>query len=318
MQKEQDIRAQRLAFDKHKFLWESEHNSVTPLPDYIPPVSCLSHNRANSYSTLASLTKKTEGQILLESNAKEENKAKQLPIQVSPDKNIPGNKSEQLKFYQNELKELEIQWKNDQNNPNSDLSRLELRIDQIKNRIAALRGEIAISESTKATRIINSMVVSIKREAIRDDQPKKKHSVQENNGKFTPKLPMKSNFMLPIKPKALDIKASDNNSETKNRRLYYSDALKPRGNDNEELTKVGFEKQKEFLFDLEKELTQKEAVLQQALMKFPGAKEIIDNATLTLNKLNNEKKIFEREKEEFENEKKEWIKNKEKYLNNKN
>ena len=53
-------------------------------------------------------------------------------------------------------------------------------------------------------------------------------------------------------------------------------------------------------------------------MKFPGAKEIIDNATLTLNKLNNEKKIFEREKEEFENEKKEWIKNKEKYLNNKN
>ena len=315
-QKEKDIRAQRLAFDKHRYLWETEHHSEAPVPVTNPPVQYLSHGRANSFSTFASLSpsyKKTE---TFSSNLKEENKS-----QSTTEKTIEY-KTEQLKQCQIELKDLEAQLLNGQDNPNVDVFRSDLKIDQLRNKIATLRGEIAMSESTKASRLISSMVVTMKRESVREDRVLMNQFADEVNSKLgclTPRLPAKSNFNIPIKPKPLEAKTFDNNSGSVNKRLLFTENPTNKINTNtrgekEELSKNTYDRKKKKLFELEKELAQKEAFLQQTWMRIPGAKELIENVSLTLNKLNSEKAILERERDEFENEKIEWIKSKEKVV----
>lgn len=306
-QKEKELRQQRLTFDRHKLLWNQDHG----ISDPYTPVSKVSsestptpiaHNRASSFSDTSSLFhNKHKAAELLPYNPKE------LPMKVEVIQKFE-NKEEQLKFFQLELKKLESEIKN--KSDIEGISRLEMNIDQLKNRIATLRGELAISESLKATKVISSMMMAMKRDAVRDDKTSRIELVEQINMKLIGNPVLKPREKFPVKAVPIEIKVPEVKEVKK-----ISEILTPRASKKEESGKVNYDKEKKALFDKEKELIQKEALLQQTWMKIPGSKELIENVNLTLNKLTSEKNILDKEREEFEREKIEWVRSKEKFRN---
>ena len=226
----------------------------------------------------------------------------ELPSKTIPDPPSPI-KQDQLVFYQAELKSLESQL--EKVNKNVDSSNLEMRMDQIRNIIATIRGEIAINESTKTTKILNNIMVSIKRETGRVEKNKRAEMMEIIKQKFSNNIKT-NNFVenvVPIKPKPLEVKVFD--SSEKNNRLIRDNKI-----DKDDFVKITAEARNKSLIDKEKELAQKEAFLQQTWMRVPGAKELIENLNLTIVKLNCEKQVLDKERDEFEREKIEWLRNK--------
>ncbi|OMJ85306.1 hypothetical protein SteCoe_13400 [Stentor coeruleus] len=320
IQKEKEIRMQRMAFDKHKMLWEQSNGIISEfsIPYATPPP--VGHSRAASLN-ISSFMFHDKSNL---GTSKIENKPKSQQVEVLTEHNSPS-KSDQLKTLQTELKTLEDQFQHEGRNIGEEVSDIEMKIDSLKNRIATLRGEIAITESNKATRIINSMMVSIQRDAGREDKLKRIELIEQmnkkNNNNPIPKFGEKTlnTSFMPIKIKPLDTKNPENTETT--RRFLGNDAPTPRGiggvrNEKEEAAKSYSEYKKKVFLEKEKELIQREALLQQTWMKIPGAKELIENVNMTLGKLTSEKSILEKERGDFEKEKLEWIRNKEKFIMN--
>lgn len=323
-QREKDIRMQRMAFDKHKMLWEqkngipSEHFASDSVPH-------LTHARASSYSIISNMLNESNPPSSRQKfNINVGNKPKILPVEVPEDKNV-STKPELLKSLQYELKVLESKKHQKIRIDDQETFDIEMRADSIKNKIATLRGEIAISESSKATRIINSMMVSIKNDAGRDEKYKKiemlEHAHKKNSRIVSARLGEKTSAAgnPGVKVKSLEGKMNENTETT--RRFLGTDITASRGiigmrNEKEEVGKYNIEHKKKMLMDKEKELFHREALLQQTWMKIPGAKDLIENVNLTLSRLTNEKSILEKERDEFEKDKVEWIKEKEKIIAN--
>ncbi|OMJ78279.1 hypothetical protein SteCoe_21958 [Stentor coeruleus] len=315
-QREKDIRMQRIAFDKHKMLWEQKNGVISEpfASDSVPPPT---HVRASSYSIISNMFYESNPPSSRQKiNINVENKPKMLPVEVPEDKNI-STKPELLKSLQYELKVLESKKNQKIRIDDQETYDIEMRIDSIKNKIATLRGEIAISESSKATRIINSMMVSIQKDAGRDEKFKKiemlEHAHKKNSKIVSARLGGENS--VPgnpgVKIKSLEGKINENIETT--RRFLGTDITTSKGI---EPGKYNIEYKKKILMDKEKELAHREALLQQTWMKIPGAKELIENVNLTLSRLTNEKSILEKERDEFEKDKIEWMKGKEKIIMN--
>ena len=146
LEKEKELRDQRLTFDKQKIIWEKE-NGTSVKPEPIKPNDRSVHQRASSFSYISS------------------------PITQTPEKakkpdNAEGymEKQQRLQNLQNELKELTKE------SPNASG---DVKIESVKNQIARLRADLAMSESSKTTRLINNVMISMQKEAQRDDKGKK-------------------------------------------------------------------------------------------------------------------------------------------------
>ena len=133
-------------FDKQKIIWEKE-NGTSVKPEPIKPNDRSVHQRASSFSYISS------------------------PITQTPEKakkpdNAEGymEKQQRLQNLQNELKELTKE------SPNASG---DVKIESVKNQIARLRADLAMSESSKTTRLINNVMISMQKEAQRDEKGKK-------------------------------------------------------------------------------------------------------------------------------------------------
>ena len=330
VQKEREAREQRLAFDRHKILWCRQYGIADPYvgalkstdsaEDQSNPafkaVKTMSHSRASSLSDFASLLSKKEIITPLdatpETNKKQDSeKPTQLPMKLTSEPEFI-NKAEQLRFYQAELKALEMQLQQKSSGPVEEISRLEINVDQLKNRIATVRGDIAMSESAKATKIISNMMVTMSREATRDEKSSITEALTKKIHQRSPNLP-KPSERIPVKAAPIEEKRSGTGEITKQGAETGNSKAVVVGKGDEN-SKAHYDYQRKALFDKEKELAQREAFLQETWMKVPGAKELIENVNLTLAKMSSEKQRFEREREEFEKEKLEWIRNIEKNM----
>lgn len=286
--KEKELRSLRLRFEKQKLDWDQEHG-IESKPDLLPVPKVIPHNRSNSFSS---------GFLNNPTTPKLEAKPKHLPMEIQPDSFSPS-KQDQLKQYQTELRYLETQSKS---NSDPDLAEHEMKIESLRNKIAALRGEIAISESNKTTRLFSSVINSIQRVVNRDEKPQ----ISEKNGiivKNTVNRYRNSGaYNLPVKPKPLDNKVDDYKKPN-------IDAPTPKGllDPKREFDEIYI--RKKALLDKEKELAQREAFLQQTWMKIPGGEQLIENVNMTLSLIQNEKQMLEKEREEFNKERMDWVVN---------
>ena len=222
VQKEKEAREQRLAFNRHKLLWCREHGISDPYTPFVQSTDSvedqgnftvqtqktMAHARASSASStdISSYSGKQGFASLLETTPKVKDNGKSTPflIRLAPDSEF-ANKAEQLRFYQSELRILETQLENIAGGPVEEISNLEINIDQLKNRIATIRGDIAMSESAKAKKVISSMIVSMSRDAIRDEKSsrglisgsltKRIHQKSYNDLRISERVPIK---VLPI------------------------------------------------------------------------------------------------------------------------
>jgi hypothetical protein len=276
-EKEKELRTQRLSFEKQKNTWEKE-NGIESLPEPIKSNDRSVHVRASSFSYLSSPLTHTP----------------EKPIK-SENQEISSEKQEILQNLQNELRELE--------NEDFLTSEKSVQIESVKNKIARIRAELAMSESSKATRLINSMMISMQKEVQRDEKIKRLELVQTASknifGNFKNNERLKS---TPVKAEPLSVMGSRPDHNTK-------DAPVPKCLVNaldEKFSRKGL------LVEKEKELAAREALLQETWMKIPGAKDLIENVNLTLTRLTHEKKLFEKEREDFYRERREWLKAKSK------
>lgn len=250
-EKEKEVRNQRLWMDKMKI--ELENGKTKE----------VSHSRRSSYSYLPEVD----------------------PIKtIEESKGSVCSKQDQIRNLQNEIKVLEDR---KSRCGGEEVYELEMKIESFKGKIAGLRSEIAISESCKATRIMSSMMNSIKNEVNRVERNARMELIEAANKNL--------NF---ARPKQEIVKPSiEHRPEPKLKEVKVIEygAPVPKGFIEPIKTKVS---------------SLKEFCSQAEVIKLPGAKELIENVSLTLNTLNNERLIFDKEKEEFNKEKIEWIKNK--------
>jgi hypothetical protein len=282
-QKEKDIRAERIAFDKHKTLLVNGSE--------IPKNSTKAfHNRGGSYS-IPSLDETGLSLISPKGIAPTE---KITPLKVPTSF---SSKLDELKFYQTELKRLE----NDSQSNTSIESRLDIKIDQLRNKVATLRGEIAISESTKATKIINNMLESLKKDSTRDYKKKRSELLERIKKTQNPIVAIEK--IVPLANKVSEINNKPLNTEENNKKSK----ILPKVND-ESHPKSYFDTRRKALN--EKEIPCKDLFLQQASTKIPGASNLIENVNLSISRFSFEKNLLDKQKEAFEREKIEWTKHK--------
>ena len=166
--KENDLRLQRLNFDKQKNVWEKEKGMETK-PELINPVQKPFHGKSASYSFLSS-----------------------PHTPEKPEKNLES-KQEQLKRLQTELNEINSQGIN-----------TTVHAESLKNQIARIRGELAMSESNKASRMIGTMMASMQKEVQRDEKIKRIELIQAVNKNLTTSF--MNSPVTPIKPTHFDTK----------------------------------------------------------------------------------------------------------------
>ena len=231
------------------------------------------------------------------------------PISTTPsivDPQTPSSRQKSLTMAQEELKTLEMAL-----NETTDTelnSKLTIKIDQLKNRIATLRGQKALYESNRSSRLLTNMMKTMEKE-VNYEENKRKQQLE----RFTKKSNIK-NDEVPCKALEMVSPAAT--------RIFSTEASTPRGLNSSN----GFnnilqqdEKQlltlkKEILLKREKEITQREQVLQETWMRVPGARELIENVNLTLSKLTMQKGELDSEREAFEVEKLEMFKIRNKFL----
>lgn len=198
-----------------------------------------------------------------------------------PNKEVE-NKEDLLKKLQSELSDLQSSGENI------------IKIESLKNQISKIRGELAMNFSNRASKMINSMMASMQKEVERDEKVKRFELIQAASKNLV--ISIKNTPVTPVKPTALNpIKELGDEAKMNG---------KPEKNIN------GKKNRRNLLFQREKELAAKEALLQQTWMRVPGAKELIENINLTFSVINNEKNAFYKEREEFDKEKQEWLKSK--------
>ena len=324
-QKEKDLRASRMAFDRHRCLWEQDHGSAeiqakaatADMPANLKPPLALDHSRRPSSSRFSEVSSSLPVGMSFKSMLSQK---PEVSAKVTED-GAPASCIAKLESYQEELKGLEQELEQEQMREfGCDTSGLELKIDQLKNKIAAIRGERVMSESVRTTKLMSSIMMSIQKQSAKEDANTKRSQLFERMNKKalpageTPKQSQKEVFRI----KQLEQKVPENSETT--RRFLFSDAPTPKGihtprnSDKEDSYRMYFENKKKMLVEKEKELNQKESMLQETWMKLPGAKELIDNVNFVLAKMNSDKITLESQREELEKDRLEFLKMKEKFV----
>jgi uncharacterized protein (DUF3084 family) len=291
-EKEKQLKMQKLTFDKQKAVWEEEHGVEAKAALFQHGEKKESHCRSASFSY-----------SVVKQPPRVESQSKHLPMEIKPEQFSP-TKHNQLKIYQIELKALEEQLRKSFTDDNSEN---EMKIGNLRNKIAALRGEIAISESSKASRLINSMMLSLQRDAVVGEKGKNlENGIRKNL--FASRKPAPNPFQ-PIHASSPELKQEDLNIiQTPSEILLVKSPLNQKRERDEIISR------QKALLDKEKEIAQREALLQETWMRIPGSKELIENVNLTLSRLHVEKANFEREREEFSKGKLEFFRTFEKSL----
>lgn len=196
------------------------------------------------------------------------------------------SKEELLKKLQSELSDL-------QTSAGCETENI-IKVESLKNQISKIRGELAMNFSNKASKMINSMMASMQKEVERDDKAKRFELIQAASKNLV--LSIKNSPLVPVKPTVLPFKKELEDGDKKT--------------NGSEKHRNGKKKFRNLLYEKEKELAAKEALLQQTWMRVPGAKELIENINLTFSVINNEKNALYRDREELDKEKQEWLKSK--------
>jgi hypothetical protein len=251
--RENEIRAQRLAVDKLKM---DQDLSKQVKPSQLPP-NKGNHARSHSFSFYAAGRNEAESSSLHDT-----------------------------------LKNLNLQLKNLENDLALDQglgrSEKEMKVENLKNKIARIRSEIAISEANRGTCLINNMMESLKKEVDREEKMKRVELIQAAKNLQVNKL----------KPPLVPFKTPDgkNSRREMGESNCFDDfesnleVLKENNTGGRKREKNGIERQ-----GVEWE---KEEFLNSAWVKLPAARELVENVNLTLAKLNGDKRIAFRGKED--------------------
>lgn len=260
--KEKELRASRMAFDRRKLLWEQENGVKTEGKDEDMPIEKFQRPVSSNPLRCSLPNFSFKSGILSD-----------VPYGAAP----PSNES--LEFFQEDLRNKSEELEALKRNSGADTSRLEMQIDQIKNKIAALRGEKVMKMSNQTTRILSNIVQTMQKQTLKEEGLgiKRKELIEKTN--------VKDERREEFKIKQLEVKMPEK-TETK-RRFLFSDAPTPknlntpRTCEKDDPYKVYFENKKCLIQEKEKVLANKEKLLKdvfrEILVKYPEAKEIIDN-----------------------------------------
>lgn len=154
-QKEKDFRMSRIAFDRHRMLWENE---VTNNTGILEEGSCIKFDSLSPERIQVRPANRTKpGTPLPNFRQFKEIRGKNENFGVRH-KRTDSYSNLTFKELQEELKNKEIELEKVRNVVGSDTSKLEVQIDQMQNRLAILRGEKAMTESIKTSKLVNSIV----------------------------------------------------------------------------------------------------------------------------------------------------------------
>lgn len=268
-QKEKELKAHWQNFEKTKLEWEKTKNAPESLRE-------IKHNRLiQSYDkSLFEIEVKPETQVKPE----------------APPPVTPVSRDQALKTLNSELQDLETQLKSTTEKTES--QKLIMKIDSIKNRIATLRGQKALFESSRSSRLITHMMKTMEKE-VNYEENKRKQQLEKFTNK---KNPLRASVDFSKKEESPVVK-----QEVKEQPVARTGVH--RLLDEKQVTEF----RKQLLDKREKDLNNRELMLQETWMKVPGAKELIENVNLTLNRLTQQKHELDTEREIFEKEKVEML-----------
>lgn len=272
-EEEKELRASRMAFDRRKMIWEQEHGVSEQVDDDMPnikPSTKFSNYNNPLRSSLPTTWNSKVSLRLADSSTSEVVKSNGAPnCQAS----IETRQSE----LNQKVEELE---KAKKEGKNSEISKLEVQIDSIKNKIATMRGEQVMMMSNQSSRLLNNIVQTMQKQNIREE-------IAHNRKEIIEKINfnLKSETREVFRIKNLNANMPDK-TETK-KRFLFSDAptpknvMTPRTCEKENPYKVYFDNKKRLIQEKENELVMKEKLLKdvfrEIVVKYPEAKEIVDN-----------------------------------------
>ncbi|OMJ65733.1 hypothetical protein SteCoe_37707 [Stentor coeruleus] len=324
VQKEKELRASRIAFDRHKLLWEQNHGSYKETKEnFAPDDPDMPTIKAPRSKETALNPLRSSMPVMTNLKSLLSNPLTDLSYEIKKN-GAPRIDTDfsSLDLLQEELKNKEADLTKLSTTSNMDTSKLEVQIDQLKNRIATLRGKKVMYESSQTTKLMSTIVQSIQKQSKKEESVNNRNELLERmkrkeNSQKSP-MPETDNFKL----KQLDSKIQEPSETTK--RFLFSDAPTPRGiitprstprtTEKDDPYRIYFDNKKKLLQEKERELMQKETMLQETWMKLPGAKELIENVNMMLGKVAMEKTLIEGQREEFEKERLEFLRSKEKFV----
>ena len=206
----------------------------------------------------------------------------------------PSSRQRSLELAQEELKSLESKL---EGTTDPDSSKLIMRIDQLKNKIATLRGQKALYESNRSSRLISGMMKTMEKQ-VSYEEHKRKHALEKFTKKSMNEKKEENAKGFPMNLEAVRRFSFIEGSTPRNSTVNKGQATPRMHEDKQTLALI-----KENLVKREKELQQRELLLQETWMKLPGSKELIEIVNLTLAKLKEQKDELDDEREKFENEK---------------
>lgn len=224
----------------------------------------------------------------------------------------PSSRQKSLTTLQNELKEFEDML-GSITDPNEH-SKLVMKIDQIKNKIATVRGQMALFQSNRSSRLISNMMKTMEKEVCYEEN-KRKQQLERYSKKAIAKAPEENTRQSQIINNETTRRViSNDNVPVANTSAALQTSNKTMTNQklNDEKQLLDF--RKEMLNKREKELAQRESQLQETWMKIPGSKELIEIVNRTLSKLTEQKNELDNEREIFEKEKVEMLKVRDKLM----
>lgn len=267
--KEKELKSQWQNFERTKQEWEKSKSVYEGRGD-------IKHNRlAMSY----------DKKLMSEPDVKHE----------APPPETPISRDQALKNMQQELQEVENELKN---NPNKDeAQKLVMKIDSLKNKIATLRGQKALYESNRSSRLITNMMKTMEKE-VNYEEHKRKAQLERFTNKKNP-----TRSSVELNKELVQTSQNLNKNEAVEEKVHLKSGISKLMEDKQIL-----DFRKQLLEKREQEVYARELSLQETWMKLPGSKELIDIVNLTLSKLTSQKHELDEERLSFEQEKKEMLK----------
>ena len=179
------------------------------------------------------------------------------------------------------------------------ISKVIMKIDQLKNKLATLRGQKALYESSRSSRLISNMMKTMEKE-VNYEENKRKQQLEKFTKKSVKGIPESS--------------STTHNIEAARRVLYTECSINQKNPHKFADEKQILDFRKDLLEKREREVAQRELLLQETWMKVPGSKELIEVVNLALAKLTEQKAEMDNEREAFEKEKVEMLKLRDKVM----
>ncbi|CAG9330825.1 unnamed protein product [Blepharisma stoltei] len=216
----------------------------------------------------------------------------------------PSYRFKQVAGLQGHLQELESKIK-EYSETNEDPDKIELKIDNVKNKILNLRGEKAIYESKKQARSLAHMVKIMEKESSVNQEKRRKDLIQQIYKKYgiaskiilspfnnarRPETPRARAFLFPIQEDTPENVSTSESPESSSKRPLPELRIPQ---DEKALTLL--DKKADYLNQKENELYEKEKIFQDLCLKNPDSKDFFEI-------MKTEKEALEREKEVIKNE----------------